>query len=124
MNQTHTIEKQDSVIRVHTAGAFDFVNVYEMWEQIIAVCESQNCYKVIGLSNLDEPPAQIESYEYLSMLQSVGLTPKFRVAWVAKNPALLDVMLLAESVIKQRSELLVRVFADEEGAEQWIHAVD
>lgn len=124
MSQRHTIEKIDSVIRVRTAGAFDFVNVFEMWEQIVAACQKHNCFNVIGLSNLDEPPAQIESYEYLSMLQAVGLTPKHRVAWVAENPALLDVMTLAETVIMNRSELVVRVFADLDGAERWIHSAE
>ena len=81
MNQRYTISIEDSVIRVHTAGEFDFVNVFEMWEQIIEACESHNCLRVIGLSNLDEPPAQIESYEYLGMLEAVGLTPQHRVAW-------------------------------------------
>lgn len=124
MSQRYTIEKIDSVIRVHTSGGYDFVSIFEMWEQIIAACESHNCFRVIGLSNLDEPPAQVESYEYLSMLQAVGLTPKYRVAWVAENPALLDVMMLAETVIKHRSALVVRVFADVDGAESWMHSAD
>ena len=112
------------MIRVHTAGAFNFLNVYEMWERIVEACETRNCFKVIGLSNLDEPPAEIEGYEYLGMLEAVGLTPKHRVAWVAENPALLDVMTLAETVIRQRSELVVRVFKDVEGAERWIDSLD
>ena len=124
MNQRYTISIEDSVIRVHTAGEFDFVNVFEMWEQIIEACESHNCLRVIGLSNLDEPPAQIESYEYLGMLEAVGLTPQHRVAWVAENPALLDVMILAETVIRQRSELSVRVFADVDEAERWMNSAD
>jgi len=124
VNQRYSISKVDSVIRVHTAGAFDFVKVFEMWEEIVATCSSHNCFNVLGLSNLDEPPAQVESYEYLGMLETVGLTPKHRVAWVAENPALLDVMTLAETVIKHRSDLVVRVFADVGEAERWINSAD
>ncbi len=122
MSHRYDIAKQDSVIRVNTTGDFDFVGIFEMWEKIIAACDTHNCFRVIGLSNLDEPPAPIDSYEYMGMLQAVGLTPKHRVAWVAQNPTLFDQMLVAETVIRNRSELTVRVFETEADAEEWINS--
>ncbi len=124
MSHRYSITKKDSVIRVNTKGAFDFVAIFEMWEQIVAACNRHSCFRVLGLSNLDEPPAPIDSYEYMGMLQAVGITAKYRVAWVAQNPALFELMVLAETVIKNRSELVVRVFEKEASAEEWIHSSD
>ena len=124
MSHQYEIAKEDSVIRVRTTGSFDFVGIFEMWEQIVAACNAHGCFRIIGLSNLDGPPASIDSYEYLGMLQAVGLTPKHRVAWVAQNPVLFDQMLLAETTIRNRSELVVRIFEDEISAEAWINSLD
>ena len=124
MSHRFSIAKEDSIIRVSTTGDFDFVAIFEMWEQIVAACNAHGCFKVLGLSNLEAPPASMDSYEYMGMLHAVGVTPKHRIAWVARNPALLEMMVLAETVIKNRSELVVRVFETEAGAEEWINATD
>ena len=123
MGHSYNIARKDSVIRVTTTGDFDYVGIFEMWEKVISACESHSCFRVLGMSNLNEPPAPIDSYEYMSMLQAVGLTSRHRVAWVAQNPALFDQMLLAETVIRNRSDLVVRVFKDEANAQEWINAI-
>ena len=122
MAHRYSIAKEGSVIRVSTTGAFDFVAIFEMWEDIVAACNSHGCFRILGLSNLDEPPAPIDAYEYMGMLQAVGITAKHRIAWVAQNPALLDMMAIAETVIRNRSELVVRIFETEASAEEWINA--
>ena len=124
MSHRYSIEKEDSIIRVCTSGGFDFVGIFEMWEDIVAACDKHSCYRVLGLSNLGEAPAPIDSYEYMGMLHAVGVTPNHRIAWVAQNPALLDMMVLAETVIRNRSELVVRVFDTEASAEKWISTTD
>ena len=66
----------------------------------------------------------MDAYEHMGILQSVGVTPKHRIAWVAVNPLLLDGLKRAESVIKHRSELVLRVFENGDDALRWLDSCD
>jgi len=116
----YTITREDSVIRVRTEGVFDFISAYEMWEEIAATCNSQDCYRVLGVSNLDKPIATIDAYDHLEMLKSVGIDTRHRIAWVAGHPALLDNLLLAQTVVRNRSEINLRIFENMKPAELWL----
>ena len=116
----YTIEKEDSVIRVITEGVFDFLEAYEMWEKIVAACNSHNCFRVLGQSGLDEPVPVLDAYEHVGILESVGIAPHHRIAWVATDPALLDSLRIVETVIKNRSPFVVRMFDSEKDATNWL----
>lgn len=120
MSIRYTITREDSVIRVRTEGVFDFISAYEMWEEIAATCNSQDCYRVLGVSNLDKPLPTVDAYDHLEMLKSVGINNRHRIAWVAGHPALLDQLLLAETVFRNRSEINLRIFDSTKRAEQWL----
>lgn len=91
-----------------------------MWEEIAATCNSQDCYRVLGVSNLDKPIATIDAYDHLEMLKSVGITTRHRIAWVAANPALLDTLRLTETVARNRSEITLRIFDNIKHAKRWL----
>ena len=122
MSLRYTIEKEDSLIRVRTEGLFDFLKAYEMWEQIAAACTKYDCYHVLGFSNLDEPFPEMDAYEHLGILESVGISEKHRVAWVATKPELLDNLRLAEMVIRHRSSIEMKAFDREKDARRWLRA--
>lgn len=124
MSLRYTITKEDSIIRVHTEGVFEFVAAYEMWEQIVSACTTHNCFHVLGHSCLDKPLPQMDAYEHMGMLESVGVTPKHRIAWTAANPQLIDALRLAEMVIDNRSELVMRVFENGDDAMHWLETCD
>lgn len=120
MSIRYTITREDSVIRVRTEGVFDFISAYEMWEEIAATCNSQDCYRVLGVSNLDKPLPTVDAYDHLEMLKSVGINTRHRIAWVAGHPALLDNLLLAQTVVRNGSEINLRIFDSTKRAEQWL----
>lgn len=116
----YSITKEDSVIHVRTEGVFDFLEAYEMWEKIVLACTTHNCQRVLGVSNLDEPLPEADAYEHLGILESVGITPDHRIAWVAGNPELLPNLRLTEMVIGNRSSLVLRAFEKEREAKRWL----
>ncbi len=122
MSLRYTIEKDNSLIRVRTEGLFEFLKAYEMWEEIAAACIKHNCFHVLGLSNLDEPLLQMDAYEHLGILESVGISAKHRVAWVAMKPQLLDNLRRAEMVVTERSPIDMRAFDSEKDARRWLRA--
>ena len=120
MSLRYTITKEDSVISVRTEGVFDFVAAYEMWEEIVLTSTRQNCFRILGLSSLEKPLPAMDAYEHLGILESVGVTSDHRVAWVAENPILIDALRRAETVVKNRSDLVMRVFEDGGEARRWL----
>lgn len=116
----YTISYENSLINVRTSGIFDFLKAYEMWEAIVASCETNSCARVLGLSNLAEPMPTMDAYDHLSLLQSVGVTDKHRIAWVAGKPALLEKLRLAETVIRNRGSLDLRIFESVTEAQRWL----
>ena len=116
----YTITKEDSVIKVRSEGVFEFITAYEMWEQIVSASKKHSCPRILGFSCLDKPLPAMDAYEHLGILESVGVTPDHRIAWVAENPRLIDGLRRAETVIRNRSELTMRVFENGEEATRWL----
>ena len=120
MSLRYSLNKEDSFIDVRTEGVFSFLEAYEMWEEIATACAKHDCYHIVGESNLDKPLPAADAYEHLAMLESVGINKKHRIAWIAGRPDLFDNLRVAETVIRNRSPLDMRVFMKRKEALQWI----
>lgn len=122
MKLQYEISVSDPFIRVTTSGKFDWIAVHTMWKDIAANCETNNCYRVLGISMLTEPVPKSYAYEYPDLLQSAGISSNHRIAWVAERPGLLDSLRFIETVLKNRSSLTVRIFERTSAAEDWLTA--
>ena len=91
-----------------------------MWEAIVAACKDNNCTRVLGISNLQEPIPEMDAYDHLSIFQSVGVTDRHRIAWVAGKPALLEKLRLSETVLRNRGSMNVRIFESVTDAQRWL----
>jgi len=116
----YDISVDESQIRVRTSGVFDFLKVYEMWERISATCKEHNCFKVLGRSDLQKPIPTMDAYDHLSIFEAVGITPQFRIAWVAENSELVDKLRLTETVLRNHAAINLRVFESVRDGEKWL----
>jgi len=64
----------------------------------------------------------MDAYDHVEMFNTVGITSEHRIAWVAVNPILLDGLHDAETAVRQRAAVNIRVFEDERGAIRWLEA--
>ena len=124
MTLDYTISYEHPLINVRTAGKFDFLKAYEMWEEIVAASEENNCNRILGISNLQEPMPTMDAYDHLSIFQSVGVTEKHRIAWVAGKPALLEKLRLAETVLRNRGSIDIQIFESVTDAKRWLENAD
>lgn len=124
MTLDYTISYERPLINVRTSGKFDFLKAYELWEAIVAASESNNCHRILGISNLQEPMPSMDAYDHLSIFQSVGVTEKHRIAWVAGRPALLEKLRLAEIVLRNRGSFDMRAFESVTDAKRWLEETD
>ena len=91
-----------------------------MWEDIVETCNENNCFRILGISKLNEPIPAMDAYDHLSLLQAVGVNSQHRIAWVAGRPELMERLRLAETVLRNRGSINIRVFDAEKSAEAWL----
>jgi hypothetical protein len=95
-----------------------------MWTAIIATCTKSNCFKVLGESNLTAPIPTIDAYEHLSIIQAVGVTPDYRIAWVSQDESVLERLRLIETVLRSRSLFNVTIFDNMKKAKRWLTEIN
>lgn len=95
MNFEYSVSYDESLVNVATQGGFDYLGTYEMWRAVVAACKENGCYNVLGESRLTAPIPLVDAYEHLNLVRSVGVTPDYRIAWVAKDPSVLERLSLA-----------------------------
>lgn len=122
MSLRYSIAREDSIIQVRTAGVFDYVKAFEMWEQIVLACATHGCTNILGLSCVDRPLPKMDAYDHVDMLNSVGITSEHRIAWVAVNPILLDGLHDTATAISERTALNLRIFETKSDAIRWLEA--
>jgi hypothetical protein len=118
----YSISHDDSLVNVVTQGFFDYLKAYEMWKEVVATCDKSGCYQVLGESQLAAPVPLIDAYEHVSLIESVGVTPDYQIAWVANDAAVLERLRLIESIVRDRSLFNVSMFESKADATRWLNA--
>ncbi len=116
----YSITYENSLVTVRTQGIFDFPKAHEMWTAIVAACHEFKCFHVLGESRKTAPIPTMDAYEHLGLIESVGVTPDYRIAWVSKDPPVLERLRLIETVMRERSLFNVSIFDSTADAVHWL----
>ena len=76
-------------------------------------------YLVLGLANTTKPLQTIEAYDHAKIFTQLGITQKYRIAWVELNPDAYDTTHFIETVLKNRG-LPSHLFTDVSQAKEWL----
>lgn len=123
----YSITVSDSVVRLKTSGTFEHLTALKMWAEVIAVCEENDCFKVLAISHLEQPLPTTEVFNSSEFFSSVGLDQKYRLAVVTENPAVHESHLIAASALKthtMQTQFPAAAFDNERDARQWLHLED
>jgi hypothetical protein len=120
MEFTYSVSYEEPLIRVRAQGFFDYLKAYEMWKAIVAASDEFKCFHILGESTSTEPIPTLDAYEHLSLIESVGVTREHRIAWVSKDPPVLDRLRLIETLLRERSHLNVSMFDNTPQAKRWL----
>ena len=122
MEFNYSVSIEQPLIRVRSQGAFDYLKVYEMWKAVVAACNEHQCYCILGESLSTEPIPKLDAYEHVSLIESAGVTPDYRIAWVSKDTAVLERLRLIETLLRERLVFNVSVFENTATAKRWLAA--
>lgn len=95
----------------------------ELWRRIMAVCKENNCFKILGENHTTEELSTMDAFNHLKILQEVGLTLQYRVAWVdEKTPTGRGLEFVETVVVKNRGMANGALFSNIEEAKRWLLA--
>ncbi len=100
-------------------GPDSFQISIEQMTQLAKACEDFRCFKILGVTEFSNPLNTMEAYDYQYIFEEAGITHKYRIAWVEKNPEARKMIKFIETVLRNRG-LEVRLFSDVVEAKQWL----
>lgn len=106
-------------VRVISDGEKDHDFQERLWEEVAAVCERHDCYRVLGIAHTTVAPEVIDGYDTARIMRENSITNKYQIAWVEHTQDALEVIEFVVTVLINRG-LPGRLFPDEAAAKQWL----
>ena len=115
------IEYKGSYIYAALYGKNNYDISLELWRRIMAACKQYNCFNILGENYTTEELSTMDAYDHLKILEEVGLTLQYRVAWVDQATATARGLEFVETVVvKNRGLANGRLFSNVEEAKRWL----
>lgn len=105
---------------VRSDGDKNMSNAKLLWTEISKICNESKCYKVLGMSSSENPFSITESFQFAELFKEIGITNKFKVAWIEINPKAQNTLNLVENVLHRRGLIQGHIFNDINLAKIWL----
>jgi len=120
MNNELEISFQQTYIHVRVTGAGTRERIMEVWRRVAAMCRQHNCYKILGEQDLQVGISTLDALDHPDIFREVGITEKFRIAWVELNPRTFETTDFIRNVLANRAMGQGKIFTRVEDARQWL----
>ena len=115
------VEYKGSYVYAAMYGKNNYDLSLELWRRIMAVCKQHNCFNILGENYTTEELSTMDAFDHLKILEEVGLTFQYRVAWVdQKTPTAKGLEFVETVVVKNRGLANGRLFSNVEEAKRWL----
>ena len=106
-------------VLVRSIGKKNYESVETIWSKVSRLCETHDCYNVLGIGETTEPMEAVEGYEHPAVFREYGIDHRYRIAWVELSPDAVDVVELTVNILANR-DLPGRIFPTVEAARAWL----
>ncbi len=120
MDDRFTVTFHGDHVRVDTRATdrdMDFAKA--LWRAVKHACIENDCFNVLGVSLAPRDAPTMYAYAYAEMFKEVGITGRFRIAWVELNVEAKATTRFTETVLLNRG-FRGGAFDTEEEALQWL----
>lgn len=115
------VEFKGDYVHAQLYGRNNYDISLELWRRIVATCKQHNCFNVLGENYTTEELSTIDAFNHLKILEEVGLTLQYRIAWVNQvKETARGVEFVETVVVKNRGLANGGVFPTIEEAKQWL----
>lgn len=119
MKNEQIITFEGDYIKAISNGEKNAATTLHLFTSIRDACVEHNCFNVLGLSNSTKYLSVSEGYDTAKVFTQLGITAKYRIAWVELNPIVLEDAYFIETVLKNRG-FPGRFFANASEAKAWL----
>jgi hypothetical protein len=115
------VEYRGSHVYAAMYGKNNYDLSLELWQRIMALCKQHNCFNILGENHTTEELSTMDAFDHLRILEEVGLTLDYRIAWVdEKTPTAKGLEFVETVVVKNRGMANGRLFSNIEDAKSWL----
>jgi len=119
------VEYKGNYIHVRHYGKDNYDISLDQWRRIKAACEQYNCFNILGENYTSEELSTMDAYDHLKILEEVGITLQYRIAWVNQREETARGIEFVETVVvKNRGLANGRLFSNVEEAKRWLLGKD
>ncbi|MCJ7592994.1 MAG: hypothetical protein MUO51_16740 [Woeseiaceae bacterium] len=120
MANTMTISLEGDHIKAVSRGEKSIAWSREFWRAVVAACEANDCYKILGIGESTNALPIMDGFEHVALFRELGINTKYRIAWVEMNPEAVKAVKFVDAALFNRM-LPGRVFQTEDEANNWLH---
>jgi hypothetical protein len=106
-------------VEAFSKGEKNYQTAERLWREIVRVCNDKDCYRVLGIADSDRQMSVMDAINHEQLFRSLGITPKYRIAWVELNEQELGRLRNLETILLNRG-FAGKVFAVVEEAREWL----
>jgi len=112
---------KDGYVHAQLHGKNSYDISLELWRRIMAMCKQHNCFKILGENYTTEELSTMDVFNHLKILEEVGLTLQYRIAWVNQvKETARGVEFVETVVVKNRGLANGGIFPNLEEAKRWL----
>jgi hypothetical protein len=114
------ITPEDGYMHVTVSGLANYENAREMWVKIAAACEAHHCYRVLGEQRMLNTMSTVDAFNHQKIFLELGITSKYRIAWVDHNPRTFETTDFIRTVLYNRDLGFGKLFSNMAQAKAWL----
>lgn len=114
------ITPKEHYLHVEVTGDSSYENAVDLWRKIAAASKSQNCFNILGEQHMSNPISTIDAWNHQTIFSEAGITAKFLIAWVDKNPKTFEHTDFIRTVLANRDIGYGKLFSNAEKAKAWL----
>ncbi len=119
MEPQFTIAWNGHYIEVVSVGSKSIDFARQILSEIAKACREHECYRVLGIAYSTDGLSTSDGFDHASLFQELGISNRYKIAWVEANRDLLEPIEFVEKVLYNRG-LPGRLFASIEEARNWL----
>lgn len=121
MDDKIVVEYRGDYVYAALYGSNNYDISLELWRRIMAECRAHQCFKILGENFTTEKLSVMDAFDHLKILEIVGITRDYRIAWVNNTPETAFTLEFVETVVvKNRGLANGAVFPTFAEAERWL----
>jgi len=107
-------------VEARSIGEKSYQTAVALWNEIIKVCDKQNCYKVLGIGESSTGMPIMDAMQHEKLFRDFSITRKYKIAWVELNREAVGSIKFVETVLLNRGLLNGMVLSTVEEAQRWL----